>query len=1077
MVRLSLLLFIHVCLVNAASPDILAIHISKQNAGVILRKPAVSHLTLEFFQASPTAAAVASTISKLIIQFPSRPRLSFPIVPSAIESLCALLVDLDCTEMPDAMPVTRKAQSEQVEVREVADIRYVSELLGGIARACTEDAADVAERTTYITKRIDDHVLWKSCLLPWRRTPLWMIIRVVLQTSLKEMNMDPAYGYKVFTTFVLARLLERSLGANIPLDLLFTMNAKMAIRVSKLCEAAQSSPFLDYIALQNRMCGDFLGQRWQDIQAVEKSPLSWIAPTPEEINRAKGFSLTNSRAYLSEVYNRSKTLSETCHQFDPISFKALLPPVPPEINRWIEILNTESWVAHEMNDWLSRTSSLSIVKKLMQSIAAQDRLAASFGETNPELFSRVFLTQMELWVALDKTVIDNIPLLANYSPQLDPALLEPLLLPTLDQMVRVQAIEDYLRRRHSRVTHPQYSIFEFVRHRDSFPARYFNEDPTLQALRSEIQDKATSERALTRENWKKLRDQYNDLTREADMLEHTYTSTYNRWGDDYLAHSMFCKKCSLDREAARLSVDVHEWPLPEDEILSRFVVFELRLPEAFGVWRDATFSLARRYTSVKPITSPDPVPVLHKYPALSAYFKANSTVQQLTIASVTKSFLVSHYRCKKFPCNEDDVIKKNGLRFNLFDTSSRGWITPSVFIPMSIREQCTPSLPPGPYVHLAWSIAGTKHTPNMVIARQSECPAVITYHEWDAFGHLRAGNRIQWRNMMLELVRGTLTLGDPAAYLLFRQAAWQAEMALSSDNNMGSQPRREAHLDLSKAEFGQEILSVLCERFTHISANWQEGWTVSILSVVACRLFSLSDDEKVKEDVRNFMVPLRDTLSGWLKQVLRLMKSQAADITTEGRNELRDRVIQLAVSCRSTYMLDDEIARILRDSNALTLFIDSAIVLQSIIPPNISSLPSPLRYMVERDMMLSAEVVNLLRTAINSNNFSLDDAIRRNLWQGFRRDPCVPWEHVGDSWVTSQTSSKGNSHVCYVYFNLYDGSFLVDGKTIGGLPKNILGHSLFQTLFPNQVHIYMVQKLCKTSNVSISPQPILLPQP
>jgi len=132
--------------------DILTLYISKQNAGLILRKASKSYLTLEFFQASPTAAAVTSTLGKLIIQFPSRPRLSFPTDTSAIESLCALLVDLDCTEMPEALPVTQKARSTQAEVREVADIRYISELLGGIARAFTEDAAKVAKTTTYLQK-------------------------------------------------------------------------------------------------------------------------------------------------------------------------------------------------------------------------------------------------------------------------------------------------------------------------------------------------------------------------------------------------------------------------------------------------------------------------------------------------------------------------------------------------------------------------------------------------------------------------------------------------------------------------------------------------------------------------------------------------------------------------------------------------------------------------------------------------------------------------------------------------------------------------------------------------------------
>jgi hypothetical protein len=686
--------------------------------------------------------------------------------------------------MPDAMHVTQKAKSTQVEVREVADIRYISELLGGIARACTEDAEQVAGTTTYVTKRIDDHVLWKSCLLPWRRAPHWTIVRVVLQTSLKEWEIDPSYGYKVFTIFLLARVLECALEANVAHDVLFTMNAKIAIRVSKLPPAAHSSPVFGYIASQSKKCSVLLGQRWQAIQEAEASPSKWTAPEIEEIEEAKGFSLKNSRAYLSEVYNRSKTLAETNNQFSPSSFEATLPSIPNSlagqsppapiplsasgVDLWIGILDVERWVAHDMDGWMSSTPSPEKLEPLQRLIKDHHSLATSFRQSNPELFSRVFLTQMELWVALDKTVLESIPLLAKYSPELDITVLEPLLLPTLDQMVRLQAVENYLQHRHGLVEYPEHSLFEFVDHENSFPAHYFvgSLGGGLRDLRVQIQEEARRQLDATRKTWQSLNVKYNRLTQEDSRIDHTYFESHNRWGDPISVHSSGCRKCGLQREINSLGMDVHEWPLPEDEILSRLVVFELRLPKDFGVWRDTTFSLARRYASEFPKTAPPPVPVLRDYPALSTYFEAYTT-QQLTIASTTKSFLVSHYRWKEFPCAEDDVVKTHGLRYDLFNdcSESRGWINPSIVRSMNIRKQCTPFFPSGPYVQLAWTISDTKHTPNMVIARQSQCPVVISYHEWDAFGHLRAGNHLQWRNMMLELVRGTLTLGNPAVHL------------------------------------------------------------------------------------------------------------------------------------------------------------------------------------------------------------------------------------------------------------------------------------------------------------------------
>lgn len=119
--------------------------------------------------------------------------------------------------MPDAVPKTRKAGSNQDETRDVPDIRYVSELLGGIARALTPagSADQIASSTVYVTKRINDHVLWKSARLPWRRSPKWLIIRVALQTTFAGWNMPAEYGYKMFISFVLANTLELAARARV----------------------------------------------------------------------------------------------------------------------------------------------------------------------------------------------------------------------------------------------------------------------------------------------------------------------------------------------------------------------------------------------------------------------------------------------------------------------------------------------------------------------------------------------------------------------------------------------------------------------------------------------------------------------------------------------------------------------------------------------------------------------------------------------------------------------------------------------------------------------------------------------
>jgi Family of unknown function (DUF6606) len=1057
------------------APDIICLHITKQNAGIVLRR-LKTEIALEFFQASPTAAAVSGSIGKLIIQFPSRPRLSIPSDPRLIKSFCIYLVAMDSTERPEAFPTTMKAGSRQNEYRDVPDIRYISELLGGIARALTSDVSIMAESTVYVTKRVNDHVLFgPGENQPWRRDPQWLVMRAALQTSLSEWQIDERYGYKTFITFVLARVLERALKANISLHLLHTMNVKVATRIWKLCSVVHADFPFDYIRNISQSCRQFLEGQWQIVKNSEARPRQWAVPTLHDIDMSEGFPLIKSRAYLSAVYNRCSELQRRDNHFSPENFEATLtrghlwerglsPPPPIDrtatgVDLWLAILDVERWTANDLHDWAVNTPSETRLDVLSELIPRLDNIAHSLD--NPELFSRVFLVILELWVALDKMVIKDIPLLKKYSPELSVSSFEPLILPTLPQMKRLRVVEDYIQRRHDGARHPyrQHSLFKFINHRDSFAARYFQENDELQKLQSRITLEATKTRNDKEQECLRRNEEWHQRKRENDRRRCVYIKYTDGYGDQQSYHDHNCQKCREQRALNGMRITVFEWPLPEDDILSQLVVFELQVPKPVAVWRDISYHLARHYSPDTPNKAPSPTPVLSNYDALQNYISPSLLSPHVSIASRTKSFLVSHYRECRFPCLTDEVVKPNGLRYELYDIAEGAWI-PSKFPNMAIRGKCTPAFSSGPYDSLAWAGIGTDHTSNMVIAQQSQCPARLSYHEWDAFGHIRSGHRLQWRNMMLELNNGTVALGDPAVHLLFRQAAWQVEIRSSADH-------REAHLDLADELFGIDAVCVLRKQLGRICDNWHEGWTAATLSIMACRLFSLSNSPVVHESVRGFLLDLRQTTWRWLDQVIRLLKAQGARVDHAPKanpaDDMRNRAIQLAAICRSTFALDlEEVSHLFNDLECVSIFIKCAIVLQDNTPGNLNSLPEHLRYLTERDMVLSVDVIDLLVQAIRGDHEGVEDAILgghkgvedaiRFVWQGFRRDPLAPWRRIDDRWIACKTFSRDSADkACHVYLNLLDGTVLVDGKTLSNLPKKILQHSLFQTVFPNQV--------------------------
>ena len=1045
-------------------PDIICLHITKQNAGIVLRR-LKTEIALEFFQASLTAADVTGTTGKLIMQFPSRPRLSIPNDSRLIKSFCAYLVAMDSTEMEDAVPKTVKAQTEQKEYRDVPDIRYIAELLGGIARVLTSDINDMASSTMYVTKRVNDHVLYENGECPWRRDPQWLILRVALQTSLAQWKVHERYGYKSFITFVLARVLERALKADLSLELLYIMNVKIATRIWKLRSLVHMGFPFEYIGDTSRSCRRYLDDRWNMVKDLEAKPQRWTAPTIDEIHKAEGFALTSSREYLSAVYNRSSQLERQNSSFSPEEFEATLtrnnlsekgvsPPTPINkgvtgIDLWIAILDVEHWAENELDEWMVKTHPEKRLEVLRTMITRHDSIALSLD--NPEQFSRVFLVMLELWAALDKTVIEVIPLLKEYSPELSVSSFEPLLLPMLSQMKRLRAVEDYIQSRHDRASplYRSYSLFQFIRHENSFAARYFQDDYQLQKLRSSIELEATEART------KKIQERQcrNEEYRRREDVNKRRTCDYTKYLDGYgrthSCHAYDCAKCYEERALKSMRITVFEWPLPADDILSRLVVFELQVPKPVGVWRDITYNLARNYSPCTPNRKPAPTPVLSKYPALLKYISL-ADGRCISIASTAKSFLVAHYRECRLPCVIDEIVKPNGLVYSLYDVARDEWI-PNKFPNLEIRKKCTPDFRSGPYESLAWTGRSTTHTSNEVLARQSDCPITLSYHEWEAFGHIRSGHRLQWRNMMLELTNGTVVFKDSTVHFLFRQAAWQVEKRTNTDY-------REAHIDPADELFGREAVSVLRGRLDRIRDNWREGWTASTLSILACRLFSLSNSVVVQEGIREFLSDLRQTVWKWLDQVVRLQKGQGTrlgidyDSTENPVNDMNIRVIQLAATCRSTFALElDEVRCLFNNPQYLSIFIKCAIVLQNNTPGNIISLPTHLRYLVERDIVLSVDVIDLLVEAVFRDNASMEEAIRY-VWQGFRRDPSLPWKKVGDRWTSCKTDSRGRTHESrHVIVNLLDGTVLVDGKTISNLPKRILQHSLFQAVFPKQV--------------------------
>ena len=215
--------------------------VEAQNAAIIFRKITVDALTFEAFEMSLPCDVVMKAQGKISMRFPTNARLPFPADEAVLSTLANVLAHLSTSLMEEAIPVAKKGGEDHHEFRNTASPRFITEALAGIIRATPpRDTIDVD--TTYVQKRLDDHVLWQSALKPWRRSSMWLVIRVAMQTTLEQWAMGGGRGYKAFQAVLMASLPDRATSSDpdrFPCELINNMNTKLAKRLYKLDNALE----------------------------------------------------------------------------------------------------------------------------------------------------------------------------------------------------------------------------------------------------------------------------------------------------------------------------------------------------------------------------------------------------------------------------------------------------------------------------------------------------------------------------------------------------------------------------------------------------------------------------------------------------------------------------------------------------------------------------------------------------------------------------------------------------------------------------------------------------------------------
>ncbi|KAG6819108.1 hypothetical protein H0H93_015384, partial [Arthromyces matolae] len=1021
--------------------ETLVVPVRAQNACVFMRR--LKDKTIyEIFEVDPPNEEVMATTGRLIRNFPG-PALETTNSDASLafeQELLTFLADMDIVTVGSA-PTTTKARSKVPESRNTLDPHYITELLPAIIHGFPDSSPADIER---IRKCVRNEILWDSAYHPWRRSPLWLIIRVALQSTLRRATADGQTEYKSFMIFLLANIVSDDHDyRSLPTDILDCIRKKIARRLQKL--AIADSPVLEVAIRSIGKAVDVLQARWEDIQRGQASSPPW---DPDSLNLSKDtvISLLSSKDYLtSRLQLRQATLSADKPIFQPseasrLNDDAFLQPTlfsdALRRNPFVALTDIEEFAVNRLDIWVENYSAdaSNTCVALGKCILSYADVAQAKYSGNAEEQSLKFLTIFLLWSALDRLSIVAHPMLADYSPEVTEDILDPILLRKSVHIEALLRFRHYLQQRHSRAR--QGSVFSDDLSTSSFSIRHFRGSGSLIALKEKIEREAQDQRDEKRKEYRKLKDNHMRLTREARSREHD--RNYNRKG--YAYHPKKCYKCSLEKQAAQISITVHEWPLPEGSLSAQATVFELQCPPAFQAWRSTTYvvlydvcrpGLKSLYTTSAEVT-------LSAYAALGCYRHSQA---RITFASSTKSFMRSHYSTRKVADvdNVSTILVNNGLRYHLYDAELGRWAQNS-FSDCNVDPLCHFSLPlSSPYSGLQYALPGNTHSANQPIADQALVPPALSVHEHLAFGSLRSGSQLQWLNILRELRARNLSFDRLEVHMLLIQATLQ-----TGDISDG---RLVWHEILNDPIFGLALLNEIDDLLSSVEDNWHHIVTLHTMAILTTRLLAaLPEDEVVQRACSTLRTARRISFSWVQRLIVDLKHTDNEDHSTL----LRQRLSSAAAGCRATYDVDSLYLGLLIDCDEdINIFIQCAIQIKDNTAEGAKA--SDFKLFLRRDARMAQNLITTIWERIRARRVGLDKAIV-SIWSGYHKgSDWKPLPTPNERWLVSSISDVTTNIQSTVHYNLLDGTLLIDGKPLGRLPASILQHSTYVRLLGNKI--------------------------
>ena len=944
-----------------------------------------------------------------------------------------------------------KANISVIETRDTDDPALITQMLMPLLEA-VGSPIDVPR----FRKRVRDDANIGVAEMPWRRLPLWLVLRVASQCQLCH-DLGNEIGracYKFLICTVLTHLLRDCAGRLAP-ELIMALNAKLCRRLAKLemdKGRASSSARLTYdwafrsIGVVSK---NIIEQTTEQVRlAWENFKISITRPIRTLCSRADDqtlrLSLPLSKAHLNNLITASEMQSRGApalqHAYPPV--EGTLGQVTLFTDRYFKLARIESDIVQ--NPKPAPGSAIDCEAHCLELSRCIGDLFTRVGDaykSNPEEMSLFILNVFDLWVKMDESAATACPLLLDYAPVFKPEVLDVLHLPTLSNMQRLQSIQSYLVGRHTNCKFEKRSIFSQIDH-NCFATRYSRESDQFRKLQEKIDSDSSRARHSKEQEWNRACENYHDLSQKIE--NGICICTVNKDGSRNIRG---CTKCWHWRCRNRMHISIHEDYLPDDSANAAAVVFELQVPSFFAAYRNATFRILidLGYPGKPPTSSP--VKLLRDYTQLNPYMRL--IPDGVLLASAKKSFLQTHFKAIKMKVSLSKITLPLGLDFAYYDTKSGVWLK-DLSMPLTFRHLCGIHIPRS----LDRIIPSPRHpTPVMegpqsydIVASQSRCPSDTSIHEFTGYQRLLSGGSIRWLTMLVELGASNLNYSTEDTMHLFSHLTIQAGPARNDEC------LRQIHIVFRDEHFCERLAEQIGKRLRMIGDNWREVHCMELLITLSLRLFSLAPG-KHRQSAEQLLKSARELTLQW---TARLRK----EIMTAGEADAAERAATYALwaslLCRRTFtsFIESE-SKI--DEEALCSFVQASVTLQQNLVVDPTKLPPVLKNMLVRDVKMAYSIRPALEESIVAHPDSLGAAINKTWTDSSDSTGRVfsPWRFLSspsDRWLESVVSRATNPYYVpqVTHYNFIEGHLLLDGKPMGRLPLEIRNSEDVKELFGNQ---------------------------